>query len=111
MEPYSEFVAWLFAKRTEGADGLTHAALGIGGEAGEIVDIIKKHWVYGKELDREHLIEEIGDEMFYIVALCNLLGVTLADCIMQNMDKLRRRYPQGYSDAAAMARADKVLPS
>lgn len=108
-ENYSDFVRRLFAKKHTGSEGLVHAAMGICGEAGEIGDHIKKNWVYGKELDREKVIEEIGDEMFYIVALCNLLGVTLAHCIEQNYVKLNKRYPDGYSDQAAIARADKVL--
>jgi NTP pyrophosphatase (non-canonical NTP hydrolase) len=105
---YANFVRRLFVKRNEGADGLLHAALGIGGEAGEIVDAIKKHWVTGKPLDRENLVEEIGDVMFYMQALCNQLGITMTDAVIANMDKLNKRYPEGYSDAAAIARADKA---
>lgn len=105
---YPAFVRGLFAKRHEGADGLLHASLGIAGEGGEIVDAVKKHWVYGKQLDRENLIEEIGDLLFYTQALCNLLGVTMAECQVANVEKLWRRYPQGYTDAAAIARADKA---
>lgn len=106
-EPYSSFVARLFSKRHEGMDGFLHAALGMSGEAGEIVDAVKKTWVYGKTLDRENLIEELGDIVFYVVAMCNALGITLSDAIDGNRTKLNKRYPQGYSDAAAIARADK----
>lgn len=106
-EAYWLFVERLFAKKHTGPDGLMHAAVGMSGEAGEVLDAVKKHWVYGKELDRENLIEELGDSLFYITAMCNLIGVRLADCIAANMDKLNLRYPQGYTDAAAIARADK----
>jgi len=104
---YANFVRRLFAKRNEGADGLLHASIGIAGEAGEIVDAVKKHWVYGKTLDRENVIEEVGDLMFYVQALCNLLGVTITECCGSNIDKLNQRYPEGYTDSAAIARADK----
>lgn len=106
-EKYWEFVARMFAKKHEGEDGLMHAAVGTSGEAGEILDAVKKHWVYGKTLDRAHLMEEIGDVLFYLTALCNLLGTNLSECIAGNMDKLNKRYPAGYTDAAAIARADK----
>ena len=104
---YWEFVARMFAKKHTGPDGLMHAAAGAAGEAGEILDENKKHWVYGKKLDVEKVIEEIGDELFYLTALCNLLGFRLADAFSHNMAKLNRRYPQGYTDAAAIARVDK----
>ncbi len=104
---YAEFVDSLFAKNHIGVEGSVHAALGIGGEAGEVVDMIKKHWTYNKPLDRAGLVEEIGDLMFYVQALCNLHGLTLGDAMEANVEKLTRRYPKGYSDAAALARADK----
>lgn len=103
---YREFVAGLFAKKQNGADGLMYAAAGIAGEGGEILDEVKKHWVYGKPLNREKILEEIGDELFYLTALCNLLGVSLCDCIDGNVEKLMKRYPNGYSDRAAIERAD-----
>lgn len=119
-ERYCDFVQRLFAKRVAGSDGIMHGAIGAAGEAGEIVaavllneahavkalDDAKKHWVYDKPLNKMKLIEEMGDQCFYLVALCNLLGVTLADVIEHNMDKLNRRYPQGYTDQAAIDRAD-----
>jgi NTP pyrophosphatase (non-canonical NTP hydrolase) len=100
-------VGAMFAKNNTGVDGLIHASLGIAGEAGEIVDQIKKHWTFGKPIDPEHVKEEIGDLLFYVQALCNLQGLTLDDVIAGNIAKLSRRYPSGYSDAAALARADK----
>lgn len=105
---YAAFVDRLFAKRNEGAEGLLHAAVGIAGEAGELLDAIKKHWVYNKPLDRENLVEEIGDLLFYAQAMCGVLGISMAEAIAANKAKLSKRYPNGYSDAAAQARADKV---
>lgn len=104
---YEFFVAGLFVKRNEGADGLMHAAAGIAGEAGEILDAVKKHWVYGQPLDRENLIEEIGDTLFYLQALASLIDSTFGEAVAHNVEKLRKRYPNGYSDKAAQERADK----
>jgi NTP pyrophosphatase (non-canonical NTP hydrolase) len=109
---YSNFVERLF-KAKEGEEGafvwnITHAALGIAGEAGETVDLIKKTFANGRELDMEKLVKEMGDLMFYIQALSNVIEIPLSTIIQTNMDKLNKRYPDGYSDAAALARKDEV---
>jgi NTP pyrophosphatase (non-canonical NTP hydrolase) len=105
---YSEFVNKHY-KQTQNLNfDFLHVACGIGGEAGEIIDALKKHAVYGKQLDVENVVEEIGDILFYIVALCNLIGTNLEAAIIANIAKLRKRYPEGaYSDQAAINRADK----
>lgn len=87
---------------------LLHAAVGIAGEAGELLDAVKKTWAYGKPLDLQNVIEELGDLEFYMQAMRNILNLVREDDILQNnMAKLSKRYPTGYTDAAAIARADK----
>lgn len=90
------------------AANLNHAALGVAGEAGEFCDAVKKHAVYGKALDAENAAEELGDLLWYAALGCDALGVRMADVMQANIDKLRARYPNKYSDADALARADKV---
>lgn len=104
---YSDFVRERFTKRAKGEDGLMHAAVGISGEAGELLDAVKKLWVYGKELDRVNAIEELGDLEFYLQAIRSLLNVTREEVIVANITKLLKRYPTGYTDALAIARLDK----
>ena len=83
-------------------------AVGVSGEAGELLDAIKKHCVYQKQINMDNVIEEAGDILFYLTGLLNDLNISLEDCIKANMDKLSKRYPNGsYSNAAAIARADK----
>lgn len=96
------------AKPMEPADDLMHAALGLAGEAGEFADAIKKHLVYGRDLDRENAIEELGDVLWFVALGCNALGVSMADVAQANIDKLRRRYPEKYEDALAHRRLDKI---
>jgi len=108
IHEYTEFVRELFAKKNEAADGFMHAAAGNSGEAGEIMDMIKKHWVYGKPIDREKLIEEMGDQLWYFFALMQLVETDLWAVIDANVKKLRKRYPQGYTDTAAIARRDTM---
>lgn len=86
---------------------LLHAAVGVSGEAGELLDAVKKTWAYGKPLDLENVIEELGDLEFYMQAMRDHLSLTRSEIIEANMAKLSKRYPTGYTDAAAIARADK----
>lgn len=97
-----------------------HMATGIATEAGELLSTSKKMWVYGQNLHspgekgqtlRTNLIEEMGDVLYYVQGLCNILGVSLLDVIVENQVKLTKRYPTGYSDAAAAFRADKQDPN
>ena len=107
----SEFeahVRQLFVKPYDSCGRMLHAAVGIAGEAGELLDAIKKHWIYEAELDRENILEECGDSLFYVTALLDECGFTLADAMRHNMEKLAKRYPDGYTDSAARDRADKV---
>lgn len=95
------------AKRVDEKFDLTHAALGLTGEAGEFADAIKKHTVYGRPLDRGNAIEELGDLMWFVALGCASLGVTMAEVAQQNIDKLKLRYPEKYSDLLAHQRLDK----
>ena len=89
------------------AHGL-HMAVGISGEAGELLDAIKKAVIYRKPLDRENVVEELGDLEFYLEGLRWGLGITREETIEANVSKLGKRY-EGffYSDHAAQNRADK----
>lgn len=87
---------------------LVHAVLGISGESGELVDAVKKHVIYCKEIDRENIIEELGDLEFYMEQLRQNLGITRKATIKANMVKLAKRYPgYKYTNQRAKDRADK----
>lgn len=106
---YSEFVDSLFKEMGTEAATAMHAAVGISGEAGELLDAVKKHWVYNKPLDFDNVAEELGDILFYMQKLCNMFGFNISGLIAANREKLEKRYPSGnYSDAQAQARADKA---
>lgn len=88
---------------------LIHMAVGVSGEAGELLDAIKKRVIYRKSLDRQNVIEELGDIEFYLEGLRQSLQISREETIDHNIDKLQKRYSGAkYSDAAAQARADKV---
>ena len=75
---------------------LTLTALGIAGEAGEVVDIIKKVLYHAHELDSSALCKEVGDLLWYMTLLCETAGLTLDDVMQANVEKLRQRYPDGF---------------
>lgn len=85
-----------------------HMATGVSGEAGELLDAIKKCVVYQKPLDRENVVEELGDLEFYMEALRSALGVTREETLSHCRAKLAKRYVGlAYSNEAAQIRADK----
>lgn len=86
---------------------LLHMASKLNSEAGELMDAIGKHCYYNKELDVTNVIEELGDIEFYMEGVRSEVGISRSDVLQGNMDKLRKRYSQGYSDKAAQERADK----
>ena len=88
---------------------MLHMAIGICGEAGEMIDAIKKRVIYRKPLDLENVKEEFGDLLFYIEGLMQATGLTREECLEANIAKLGKRYESlVYSDKAAQDRADKV---
>lgn len=86
---------------------LIHAALGASGEVGELTDAIKKHVIYEQPLDVANIVEEIGDTLWYLALMLTHLGYDMEFVMEQNIAKLKKRYPEKYSDQAAQARADK----
>ena len=104
---YSDFVKTRLKPLESAKADLIHCALGIAGEAGEFVDAVKKHAIYGQPLDRENLIEELGDLRFYMTAMQNKFGISDDDVLSANVEKLLKRYKKSYSDAEAKDRADK----
>lgn len=86
---------------------LLHAAIGVAGEAGELLDAVRKHVFDGQPLDGDNIIEELGDLNFYLEAACQAIGVTREEIEQENQAKLSKRYEGGYSDQQAQERKDK----
>ena len=76
---------------------LLNGVMGLNGESGECIDILKKALFQGHGLDAEHLAEELGDVAWYLAVSAQALGYTLEDIMQMNVDKLRKRYPAGFS--------------
>lgn len=81
-------------------DGL----MGLNGEAGEAIDILKKHLFQGHDFDREHIARELGDVAWYLAVSAYALGYDLETIMQMNVDKLRARYPKGFAAADSINR-------
>lgn len=84
---------------------IENGILGLCGESGECADILKKYLYQGHEFEREKMIEEAGDVAWYLAELATGLGITLEDIFMRNINKLRRRYPEGFDPERSINRA------
>lgn len=87
-------------------DVLVDAAAGLAEEAGEVLGLVRKHAFMGHPLDRARLAQELGDALWCLSAAASAAGLSLDEVAAANLAKLRRRYPEGYSEAASIARSD-----
>ena len=85
-------------------DVLINGVMSLCGEAGEAIDIVKKHLAQGHELDKEALIKELGDVAWYLAETAYALDVPLEDVLQRNIDKLKARYPQGFDASRSINR-------
>jgi len=84
-----------------------HGIIGISTEAGELLDAVKKGLFYGHAPDMENIREEIGDIMWYIMAIVRAEGWDLEEIMQENIDKLRLRYPEQFTKEHSELRLDK----
>lgn len=88
---------------------LSLCGMGVSGEAGEVTDLLKKVVHHGRPFDdvRSKLILEMGDVLWYLAHLANVIGVDLGDVAQANIDKLRARFPQGFTREDSVAKRDE----
>lgn len=102
---YSEFVRDMFKRRPDDHGhflrtfGQLHAAAGIAGEAGEILEIFKKYAFTNKPINRAELISELGDIEFYLQALRTVTNITRDEVLKANIKKLEGRHPDGFKNS------------
>lgn len=84
-----------------------NGALGLCGEAGEVADLVKKAYMQGHALVRADIFEELGDVCWYLAETATALGVPLEYIMEHNIDKLRRRYPEGFDVERSRNREEK----
>ena len=87
-------------------DVLINSVMGLCGESGEAIDIVKKWMAQGHELDKAHLAKELGDIAWYLAETATALDIPLEEVLQRNIEKLRRRYPEGFSSQRSVNRTE-----
>ena len=97
------------AMRTAGDDKssyLLNGVMGLCGEAGEVIDLVKKHLHQGHDLDKEKIAEECSDCLWYCALIASALDMKLGDIMQMNIDKLKKRFPDGFSKERSINREE-----
>ena len=87
-------------------DVLINGVMGLCGESGEAIDIVKKWLAQGHELDKEKLAKELGDICWYLAETATALDLNLEDIMIANIEKLKRRYPDGFDSDRSVHRTE-----
>ena len=96
IDDYQREAMTLLNPALKESDVLLNALMGLCGESGEAIDVMKKHLFQGHPLDREKLVKELGDVAWYLAEAATGLGVNLSEVMQRNLDKLHARYPGGF---------------
>ena len=78
-------------------DVLLNSVMGLCGESGEAIDLVKKHLMHGHAFDREKFAKELGDVAWYLAEAATAIDMDLETILQMNIDKLKQRYPEGFS--------------
>ena len=90
-----------------GRELLINSVMGLCGESGEVIDLVKKHVSHGHPLNREKLIDELGDVAWYLAECATVLDVTLEEVLERNIEKLKKRYPDGFDSEKSIHRSEE----
>src|SRR3982751_2910982 len=106
LDDYQRAAARTVNPTLSDTERLVDAAAGLAEEAGEVLGLVRKYVYMRHELDRERVTRELGDALWCVATIATALGVSLDAVAAANVEKLRRRYPDGYSDEASRVRRD-----
>lgn len=107
LEVYPTLVDFTRNKEIGELEELKNYLLGLNGECGELTDIFKKVLYHGKEFDAVDVMLELGDILYYMTAICNILGMDLSEIMLNNNAKLMARYKNGYSIQQSLDRIEE----
>ena len=106
INEYQQLAMTTLNKEMSKKDMLINGVMGLCGESGEAIDIVKKHLAQGHELDREKLIKELGDIAWYLAEMATVLDITLEEVLERNIEKLKKRYPEGFDKEKSLHREE-----
>jgi len=104
VNEYQQLAMTTLNTQLDSKDVLINSVMGLCGESGECIDIVKKWLAQGHELNKDKLIDELGDVAWYLAEAATALGVSLESVLQHNVDKLKARYPQGFDSAKSITR-------
>ena len=105
INEYQELAMTTLNPELSKRDVLINSVMGLCGESGEAIDIVKKWMAQGHELDKEHLAKELGDVAWYIAEAATALDISLEDIFQANIEKLKKRYPEGFEKEKSINRS------
>ena len=106
INEYQKLAMTTLNKDLSKKDVLINAVMGLCGESGEAIDIVKKHLHQGHELDKDKLIKELGDVAWYLAEACFALDIELETVLNLNIEKLKKRYPEGFEVNKSVNRSE-----
>ena len=106
INEYQKLAMVTLNKNLDKKEILTNSVMGLCGESGEACDIVKKHLFHGHELDRESLIKELGDVAWYLAEAASALDINLDEVFERNIEKLKKRYPECFSEERSINRTE-----
>lgn len=104
INEYQELAMRTLNPELDKKDVLINGVMGLCGESGEAIDLVKKHLAQGHELDTEHLAKELGDIAWYLAETATAIGYSLEDIMQMNIEKLKKRYPEGFDKEKSLNR-------
>ena len=109
VNEYQQLAMATLNPELEKRDVLINSVMGLCGEAGEAIDIVKKWMAQGHALDKEQLAKELGDIAWYLAEAATALDMPLEEILQANIDKLKQRYPNGFETERSLVRLQGEL--
>ena len=109
IDEYQKLAMTTLNPELDKKDILINGVMGLCGESGEAIDIVKKWLAQGHELDKEHLAKELGDIAWYLAETATALDLSLSDIFEANIEKLKKRYPEGFDSEKSVNRIEEDL--
>ena len=106
MIEYQQYANRTSNKDLDGMGKVRNGCYGMCGEAGECIDILKKHEFQDHPFDSDKMLDELGDVLWYIAQTATGLGITLEDIAWHNVNKLKKRYPDGFDSERSIHRPE-----
>ena len=106
INEYQKLAMRTLNPKIEKKELILNASMGLCGESGEVIDLVKKHLFQGHDLDGEKLIKELGDVAWYLAEAATALNVNLSEILEKNIKKLENRFPDGFNSNRSINRGE-----